>query len=263
MKKFFFLTAVVLSITFSSCQQNKKPSTEQSDVVGVYQYTGNLEGMSIWTDKYFVAAAKNKNEPSEVDSTDFYKHAYQSLVMEAGTWTQEDSIVTCTYLFAKNPSLVGKTFRFTYNSEGDNFSYHVLNENNERIGGGSTIRLKQSNTPNDLIGVYQYTGEEEGICAMTEDYFIFTGRNKNRFSMVDSTDAYINKYKSILLQAGTYTMQDSIVTSKLLFDKNPSYQGTSYRWAYSFKVKEDRLAAGFVNENGEVRGWSDYLIKME
>ena len=56
-------------------------------------------------------------------------------------------------------------------------------------------------------------------------------------------------------------MQDSIVTSNLLYAKNPSQAGTSYRWAYS--LKGDNVATGFVNKNGEVTGWSDYLIKLE
>ena len=250
-------------LSFSSCQLKEKASTKQNDIIGVYKYIDGREGLSIMTDKYFIFSGRWKHDPLPEDSADYYGKEYNTLFIEAGTWTMQDSIITCNLLFGKNPSAAGTSFRFTFTLKGDTAVFHVLNKNGEVTGKGTTLKLKQSNATNDIVGVYKYTGSEEGMCIMTEDYFIFTGRNKNKFSEVDSTDPYINKYKSILLQAGTYTMQDSIVTSKLLFDKNPSNQGASYRWAYSFKVKEDTLAAGFVNENGEVRGWSDYLIKME
>ncbi len=71
----------------------------------------------------------------------------------------------------------------------------------------------------------------------------------------------MNKYKSLFYQTGTYTIQDSIVTSKLLYAKNPSRVGTSYRWAYKFRG--DTIATGFVIENGEVTNWSDYSIRLE
>lgn len=251
--------AIAIVVLFSSCQQKEK-QLSKDDLIGVYKYVGR-EGLAIWTEKYFVAAATWRHEPLPVDSTDYYKREYRSIMMEAGTWTMQDSIINCTLLFGKEPSDSATSFRFTCSFRGDTCIFHILKENGEVGGTGASVKLKQSNKQNNLIGVYQYTGSEEGMCALTEDYFIFTARNKNRFSTIDSTDLYINKYKSLFFQEGTYTVQDSIVTSNRLYAKNPSQAGSSYRWAYSFKG--DTVATGFVNKNGEFAGWSDYLIKLE
>ncbi len=249
-------------MSFFSCQQKEKPSHAKNDLVGVYKYIDGREGLSIITDQYFIFSGKWKHEPLPLDSEDYYEKEYKSLFLEAGTYTLEDTIVRCSQFFGKEP-YTDNAFRFSYSFRGDTMMFHILNKNDEIVGKGTTLKLKQSNGPNDLTGTYKtFDGADfEAISVLTEDYFIFAGRYNNRFSMVDSTNPYMNKYKSLFYQAGTYTMQGSIVTSNLLYAKNPSAVGTSYRWSYSFTG--DTIATGFVNEDDKVTNWSDYSIRLE
>ena len=129
-------------MSFSSCQQKEKQSDTQNEVVGVYQFTDNPEGMLVMTEKYFVYAARWKNESSAVDSIDYYKNEYNLLRMEGCTWTMQDSIITCTYLFDKDSSKIGQSFRFTYSFEGDSVLFNILNRNNEVILSLSGIKLE-------------------------------------------------------------------------------------------------------------------------
>ena len=142
MKKYNILIAAAIIMSFSSCQQKEKQSDTQNEVVGVYQFTDNPEGMLVMTEKYFVYAARWKNESSAVDSIDYYKNEYNLLRMEGCTWIMQDSIITCTYLFHKDTSEIGKSFRWTYSFKGDTILANMLNRNNEVILSVSGIKLE-------------------------------------------------------------------------------------------------------------------------
>jgi len=261
MKKYLILIAGAMLMFFSSCQQNKKQPDTQNNVAGVYQYIDGREGISIMTDKYFLFTGRWKDDPSTVESEINYEKEYKTLFLEAGTYTMQDSIITCNLLFGKKPSDTGTSFRFTFTFKGDTAIFHVLNEDGEIAGTGATLRLKQSAVPNDLIGVYQPTGDLEGLSAMTEDYFIYAFRSKHEPAPADATDYYEKEYKSLSIDAGTYTLQDSIVTCNLMFARNRAYVGTSFQWTYS--VKGDTIVSSLLNENGEVIGTPDYNIRLE
>ena len=106
MKKYNILIAVAIIMSFSSCQQNEKQSNTQHEIVGVYQPIDYAEGMMAISEKYFVYAARWKNEPSAVDSIDHYENEYNLLRAEGQTWTMQDSIITCTSLFDKDSSKI-------------------------------------------------------------------------------------------------------------------------------------------------------------
>ena len=142
MKKYNILIAVAIIMSFSSCQQKEEQSNTQNEIVGVYQLTDNREGMLAITEKYFVYAARAKNESSAVDSIDYYKNEYNLLKAEGHTWTMQDSIITCTYLFDKDSSKIGQTFRWTYSFKGDTLLVNILNPNNEVIAIVSAIKLE-------------------------------------------------------------------------------------------------------------------------
>ena len=142
MKKYNILIAVAIIMSFSSCQQKEEQSNTQHELVGVYQMTGNREGICAITEKYFVYAARAKNESSAVDSIDYYKNEYNLLRAEGCTWTRQDSIITCTFLFNKDSSKIGQSWRFTYSFKGDTFFTNVLNDNNEVILSVSAIKLE-------------------------------------------------------------------------------------------------------------------------
>ena len=270
MKNYLILFAVAFIMAFSSCQPKEKQTNAQKDIVGIYQYIDGREGFSVITDKYFIFTGRWKHEPSPVDSEDYYEREYKSIFLEAGTWTMQDSIVSCYQLFGKNgkiPPQDKPSFRWTYSFKKDTFIFHVLNKNGEVVGTGTTLKLKESNIQNDLIGVYQYIEGgpiPEGMSVMTNDYFIFTGGDNDKFSIVDSTETYENKYKSLIVEAGRYTLQDSIVSCYMLFGKNgkiPPQDRPSFRFAVSYK--SDTLVADVLNKKGEHRGITNYNIKLE
>ena len=142
MKKYNILVAAAIIMSFSSCQQKEKQSATQNEVVGVYQFTDNPEGMFVMTEKYFLYASRWKNESSIVDSIDHYENEYNLLRMEGCTWTMQDSIITCTYIFNKDSSEIGQSFRWTYSFKGDSILVNVLNSNNEVILSLSGIKLE-------------------------------------------------------------------------------------------------------------------------
>jgi len=128
MKKYNLRIALAIIMSFSSCQQKEEQSNTQHELVGVYQPIDYAEGMCAITEKYFVYAARWKNESSTVDSIDYYKNEYNLLRAEGCTWTIQDSIITCTFLFDKDSR---QSFRWTYSFKGDTLLAHVLNDNNE------------------------------------------------------------------------------------------------------------------------------------
>jgi hypothetical protein len=144
MKKYNILIALAIIMSFSSCQQKEKQSNTQDEIVGVYQMIGNREGMFVMTDKYFVYAGRAKNESSPVDSIDYYKNEYDLLRAEVCTWTRQDSIINFTFLFYKDPSWIGQSWRFTYSFKGDTIliSATVPTPNKEVIINVSAIKLE-------------------------------------------------------------------------------------------------------------------------
>ena len=142
MKKYNILIAVAIIMSFSTCQQKEEQSNTQNEIVGVYQPIDYAEGMMAITEKYFVYAARWKNESSAVDSIDYYKNEYNLLRAEACTWTRQDSIITCTFLFHKDPSMIGQSWRFTYSFKGDTLLANILNDNNEIYLSLSAIKLE-------------------------------------------------------------------------------------------------------------------------
>jgi len=142
MKKYNLLIAFAIIMSFSSCQQKEEQSNAKHEIIGVYQPIDYADGMIAITEKYWVYAARWKNESTTVDSIDFYKNEYNLLRAEGCTWTMQDSIITCTYLFDKESSKIGQSWRFTYSFDGDTLLANVLNDNNEVILSVSALRLE-------------------------------------------------------------------------------------------------------------------------
>jgi hypothetical protein len=142
MKKYNILIAAAIIMSFSTCQPKEEQSNTQNEIVGVYQPIDNPEGMIAITEKYWVYAARWKNESSAVDSIDYYKNEYNLLRAEGCTWTMQDSIITCTFLFDKDPSMIGQSWRFTYSFNGDTCIFNALNDNNEIYLSVSALKLE-------------------------------------------------------------------------------------------------------------------------
>ena len=77
-----------------------------------------------------------------VDSIDYYKNEYNLLRAEGCSWTMQDSIITCTYLFHNVSSKIGQSFRWTYSFKGDTLLANILNDNNEIELSLSSIKME-------------------------------------------------------------------------------------------------------------------------
>lgn len=141
MKNYLIIVPVAILMSFSSCQVVEEETKEQNEIIGVYQYTGNMEGVSVMTEKHFVFFARSIIESLPYDSLDI-QTKYKSLTIHAGKWTIQDSIITCNILFDKNPAAIGTSFRFKYKTEGDKFISYVLGSNDEVVGTATNIRLE-------------------------------------------------------------------------------------------------------------------------
>ncbi len=142
MKNYLIIVPVAILMSFSSCQELDEQTKEQNEIVGVYQYTGNREGISVMTEKYFIFFGKAKSESAIVDSSNTYQNKYNSFSIHAGKWTMQDSVITCNILFDKDPAGIGTSFRFKYSTDGDKFISYILGENDEVIGKATNIRLE-------------------------------------------------------------------------------------------------------------------------
>lgn len=141
MKNYLIIVPVAILMSFSSCQVVEEETKEQNEIVGVYQYTDNIEGMSVMTEKYFIMLARYKAGSLPYDSLDI-QTKYNSLSIHAGKWTLQDSIITCNILFDKNPAAIGTSFRFKYKTDGDKIISYILGPNDEVVGTSSSIRLE-------------------------------------------------------------------------------------------------------------------------
>lgn len=141
MKKCFLLIPAIILVAFTSCMEKTELSDKENEILGAYQYTGNRDGMAIIAKNYFIFVGSMNTESAMDDSLDTAENIQNEFSVEAGKWSLQDSIVTCTSLYNSNPASVGTSFRWTYDIDGDNYTFNVLGDNGEVIGRGSAIKL--------------------------------------------------------------------------------------------------------------------------
>jgi len=103
MKNYLIIVPVAILMSFSSCQVEEEETKEQNEIIGVYQYTGNMEGVSVMTEKHFVFFARSIIESLPYDSLDI-QTKYKSLTIHAGKWTIQDSITPSENVIIKKKS---------------------------------------------------------------------------------------------------------------------------------------------------------------
>jgi len=128
-------------MAFSSCTETDELSDKEHEIIGTYQYTGNRDGMSIIAKDYFIFTGIVNTESAMADSLNTAENRRNEFSVEAGKWSIQDSIVTCTSLYNSNPAGVGTSFRWTYTIDGDNYTFNILGDNGEVIGKGTAIKL--------------------------------------------------------------------------------------------------------------------------
>ncbi len=132
--------SVITLIIICSFQSNQKSVKQASELIGTYEYTGNLVGYCIMNENNFTWACRAKlNKP---DSLLTLQERYNALNSAAGLWTVKDSIVTCTFKYHTNPKLVGTSFRYVYNLKGNKCTYRIIDKDGKTTGTGSSIKIQ-------------------------------------------------------------------------------------------------------------------------
>lgn len=109
-----------------------------------------------------------------------------------------------------------------------------------------------SDKQNELIGAYQYTGKQNGMAIISEKYFLFVPYMDTVSAKLDSLNTGENMPKQISVEAGTWSIQDSIVTFTFLYHSNPARIGTSIRVTYA--IDGNNYTHNILGANGEVIG---------
>ena len=86
------------------------------------------------------------------------------------------------------------------------------------------MKAKKLETSPSILGVWEYMlTDYEGMAIITENHFIhflMPKNNSNLKSKLTNSDK-IKLFDNMIIEAGTQTIDDSIVTCKILYDKNP------------------------------------------
>jgi hypothetical protein len=67
---------------------------------------------------------------------------YSTLLLDAGTYTVSDTVVTARTEHSKDPREVGVTFRWSFVTKGDTITYHILDAAGQTIGTGKARRIQ-------------------------------------------------------------------------------------------------------------------------
>ena len=128
-------------MTFSSCKETSELSDKQDEIIGAYRYTGNYNGMAILSEKHFIFVPKMDTVSAMVDSLNTGENVPNQIIVEAGTWSLQDSIVTLTFLYHSNPAKIGTSTRIARSINGNNVDNYVLGKNDEILRKVSIIKL--------------------------------------------------------------------------------------------------------------------------
>lgn len=161
MKKSILLLTLVLVLGFTLLSQSPP-----AEVLGVWKYQlETQEGMSIVTPTHFiwVITAKNRSDfQAENPSIAEKVKAYDAMNVAAGTVTYlGNKKIKFTYTHHSTPQLVGTSFEWTYEKEGDLLQFWIIQDD------GSKGPQMQSKRLSDW-GVSEDCSEFNGVWAYEE-----------------------------------------------------------------------------------------------
>lgn len=160
----------------------------------------------------------------------------------AGTYEISGDTITTTVLYAINPDLPGYSFQWTAEAmEGDSILATVLDEEGNASNTVPLIKLVDATKENtssieSYEGVLQYTDPMQGLAFGFEGYFIYLG---------GTADTAMD------FNAGTYTIDNDIITSSVEYSFVPQRIGTSLRWMEGQSTVDTRVY-NMLNEADEV-----------
>lgn len=136
--KIIALAIIALAVAYS-CKNVQKSDKVTSDIVGAYEYTGDLEGFALYDESHFAFTFRTR--PDKPDSLLTVEEKYNSLESTAGTWTAQDSVVTLTVTFHKDPQMIGSVHRFVYKNSGNEHNFRLIDQDGNTVGTGSAKKI--------------------------------------------------------------------------------------------------------------------------
>ena len=134
---FFAPVCCLLLLCLQACSGPKAQKSEtKPPIQGVMEYIlDNHEGLAIYSDNHFVHFAIPKHDSSKTLplTNDEKINIYNRMIVLAGTYTVQDTIVTCTIAYHKNPNQIGNSFRYSFSIDGDILTGRVMNDKGEIV----------------------------------------------------------------------------------------------------------------------------------
>lgn len=153
--------------------------TANNDILGVHKYQAEtFEGMSILTPTHFIWIINNKDRPSFASGEPTVAEkarAFESLNIGAGTWEATGKNRNkVTYTHHINHTLVGSSFEYEYEMEGDLNKYWIIQQNGERGEVNYSRKVASWEAPGSCSlynGVWAYEDfGEDGIYIQSGNY---------------------------------------------------------------------------------------------
>ena len=132
MRRIAFLSAllVVTACAAPEAEANPQDSGSDSNLEGVFEYTGGLMGQSIMTGGRYVFLYG----PADGSG---------SMTSHAGTYVIADDLVTHTIRFHTDPDRIGDVFSWRVEStSGDTITFVTMDEAGEPTGSGMSVRVQ-------------------------------------------------------------------------------------------------------------------------
>lgn len=140
----FCVGALVSVLLFSCNPTGMKEEKTVPQIVGTWEYTGDLSGLAIVTEHDFIFfnTLKSDSVPGASLDDKAMLARYKAMSVVAGTNVINDTLVTCTNKYNKNPDGVGVVWRYTYSVNGDNLHWKILDDNGKVTSEGDCKRVK-------------------------------------------------------------------------------------------------------------------------
>jgi hypothetical protein len=102
------------------------------------------EGLSFYQDGYFVhfLVPEGVEVPESGLTRDMVNEWWAGANLESGAYTVSGDTTTCTFLFHRDPSRVGESFRWVGEYTGDTLTWRVLDEEGAVETVGRSLRLR-------------------------------------------------------------------------------------------------------------------------
>lgn len=164
----------LLSILFLTMSLYLPAQSADPEALGVWKYQSeDFEGISIISPTHFIWIISNKDRSdfSHSEPTNEEKaKAFEAVNIGAGTWSSTGNKRNkMTYTHHANPNLVGNSFEYEYERDGDIINYWIIQKNGKRGDINHARKLADWNATGSCKvynGVWDYEGFGESAIYM-------------------------------------------------------------------------------------------------